>query len=574
MTSARQTVRIEQQRTLLCAAAVRALTGDGRLHYRSGRIFRGQSALPTHVLTFQSSLSAKRGVLRGDADALAIRERFSDRVLHRRLRPVEAIAGMLFEVLEQIRCESLVPTSLRGVRQNLQIRFECWSNEVVGSNLTDSQIGILVYTAVQIAWSRILGYPLSCEAEDLIEATRAGIAQRIGGSLAGMRRHRTSQAQFAIHARQYAEAVAGMIEEELRDSADCNSSDQTSSHAAAKAILSVESDSDVENLNQIETVDAGVSKVLDASADGYQIYTRAYDREVNAGSLVRRTLLAELRAKLDQEIASLHINVGKLSRLMLPLFSTPRRDGWLDGEESGRIDGRRLPQIVCSPAERRVFRRDLDVPRPDCTLTFLIDCSGSMKQHGANVAVLVDVFSRALDRLGVAIEVLGFTTGAWNGGRARRDWLAAGRQSHPGRLNESCHLVFKEAAIGWRQSRSQIAALMKADLFREGIDGEAVEWACGRLLGRPEARRFLLVISDGSPMDCATGQANDAYYLDNHLRTVVSAHEQKGDVRIMALGVGLDLSPYYRHNLPVDLSEAPGMKLLQEIVEWMGRAMG
>lgn len=481
---------------------------------------------------------------------------------------------MLFEVLEQIRCESLVPMSLRGVRQNLQLRFECWSNEVVRSNLADSQFGILVYTAVQIAWSRLLGYPLTCESEDLIEATRAGISHRIGGSLAAMRRHRASQAQFAIHAKQYAEAVAGMMEEEFRGSANRDGSDQTTSYAAARAILAVESDSDVENLNPIETVDTGLSKVFDASADGYRIYTRAYDREVNAGSLVRRSLLAELRARLDYQIASQHINVGKLSRLMLHLFSTPRRDGWSDGEESGRIDGRRLPQIVCSPGERRVFRRDLDVPRPDCAMTFLVDCSGSMKQHGANVAVMVDVFSRTLDQLGVTNEVLGFTTGDWNGGKARRDWMAAGRQSHPGRLNETCHLVFKDAASGWRRSRSDIAALMKADLFREGVDGEAVEWACGRLLARPETRRFLMVISDGSPMDCATGQANDAYYLDNHLRAVVSAHEQKRDVRIMALGVGLDLGPYYRHNLPVDLTEVPGMKLLQEIVQWMGRALG
>ncbi|WP_448058276.1 hypothetical protein [Cupriavidus sp. EM10] len=158
--SERQSTRIEQQRTLLCAAAVRALTGDGRLHYRSGRLFRGHAALPAHALTVQDASSAKRAVLRGDADALALREKSSDRILHRRVRPVDPTARMLFEVLEQIRCESLVPMSLRGVRQNLQLRFECWSNEVVRSNLADSQFGILVYTAVQIAWSRLLGYPL------------------------------------------------------------------------------------------------------------------------------------------------------------------------------------------------------------------------------------------------------------------------------------------------------------------------------------------------------------------------------------------------------------------------------
>lgn len=458
------------------------------------------------------------------------------------------------------------------MRQNLQVRFKHWSDQAVESKLTDSQIGILVYTAVQIAWSRLLGYPLDSESEDLIEATRAGISHRVGGALVAMRRHRFSQPLFAVHAKQYAEAVAAMVEEGYRSTSNRDGADQAASHAAARAILCLESDSDVENLNPIQTLDTGLSKVLDASADGYRVYTRAYDREFKAGSLVRAPLLAELRAHLDHEIARRHINIGRLSRLMLPIFSAPRRDGWLDGEESGRIDGRRLTRIVSSPGERRVFRRDLDVPRSDCTVTVLIDCSGSMKQHGVSLAILADVFSRVFDQLGVTNEVLGFTTGAWNGGRARRDWLAAGRHAHPGRLNETCHLVFKDAITGWRRARSQIAALMKADLFREGVDGEAVQWACKRLLDRPEARRFLVVISDGSPMDCATEQANDAYYLDNHLRAVVSAHEQKKDVCIMALGVGLDLSPYYRLSFPIDLSEPPGMPLLQDIAHWLRRA--
>lgn len=572
MSSERRACRIEQECTSLCAAVVRALTSDANLGYRSGRLFRGNAALPAHALTVQGVTPGKRGVLRGDADALALREKLSDRSVHRQVRPADPTARLLFEVLEQMRCESLAPKSLRGVQKNLQIRFEHWANQALESSLTDSQIGILVYTAVQMAWSRLLGYPLDCQSEDLIEATRAGISHRIGGSLAAMRRHTTSQTLFAVPAKQYAEAVAAMIEEEYRDIADRDGVDQAVTHAAAKTILCLESDSEVESLNPIETLGNGSDKVLDASADGYRIYTRAYDRELYAGSLVRTQLLAEFRAHLDHEIASQHINVGKLSRLMLPMFSTPRRDGWLDGEESGRIDGRRLSRIVCSPGERRVFRRDQDLPRPDCAVTVLIDCSGSMKQHGANLAILVDVLCRVLDQSGVTNEILGFTTGAWNGGKARRDWLSVGRTAQPGRLNETCHLIFKDAITGWRRARSQIAALMKADLFREGVDGEAVQWACKRLLDRPEARRFLVVISDGSPMDCATGQANDAHYLDNHLRAVVGAHEQKNDVRIMALGVGLDLSPYYRLNLPIDLSTPPGMPLLQEIVHWMERA--
>jgi cobaltochelatase CobT len=206
----------------------------------------------------------------------------------------------------------------------------------------------------------------------------------------------------------------------------------------------------------------------------------------------------------------------------------------------------------------------------DCAVSFLIDCSGSMKAHIEPVAIMVDILTRALDQAGVSTEVLGFTTGAWNGGRARLDWLAQGRPRHPGRLNEVSHLVFKDAATSWRRARADIAALFKADLFREGVDGEAVDWACARLVARAEARRILIVISDGSPMDSATGQANDAWYLDNHLKEVVARHEAVRDVEVLGLGVGLDLSPYYRRCLAVDLSVPPDMKLFAELVGWIG----
>ncbi|MGH8848451.1 MAG: cobaltochelatase CobT-related protein, partial [Polaromonas sp.] len=201
-----------------------------------------------------------------------------------------------------------------------------------------------------------------------------------------------------------------------------------------------------------------------------------------------------------------------------------------------------------------------------CQVNFLIDCSGSMRQHIESVAMLVDVFVRALEQAGVASEVLGFTTGAWNGGRAQRDWIHAGRPAHPGRLNEVCHLVFKDAHTPWRRARPDIAALLKADLFREGIDGEAVNWACARMEGHGEGRRLLIVMSDGCPMDGATNQANDANYLDHHLREVVARHEQEGRVEICGVGVGLDLSPYYSHCQALDLSASVTNEVFRDIV--------
>lgn len=169
------------------------------------------------------------------------------------------------------------------------------------------------------------------------------------------------------------------------------------------------------------------------------------------------------------------------------------------------------------------------------------------------------------------MEILGFSTQSWNGGRARRQWQRAGQPDLPGRLNERLHIVFKDGARRWQQSRHGIAALRKPDIFREGIDGEAVEWACQRLLERPAKRRILMVISDGCPMDTATHQANDEHYLDQHLRQVLAAHERSGDVKICALGVGLDLGVFYRHRLAVELEPGIDEALLQSVAELLCR---
>jgi cobaltochelatase CobT len=281
-------------------------------------------------------------------------------------------------------------------------------------------------------------------------------------------------------------------------------------------------------------------------------------------------LLLGYRAQLDKRIAGSGVNVARLARELKALLAQPRREGWDSAREEGLVDGRRLAQLVASPTERRLFRVERDEPHADCVLSFLIDCSGSMKPHIEAVAMLVDVFVRALEHAGVASEVLGFTTGAWNGGRARRDWLRAGRPANPGRLNERCHVVFKAADTPWRRARPDIAALLRAEAFREGIDGEAVDWACERLNARDAARRLLVVISDGCPMDGATHLANDAQILDRHLRQVVMRHERAGRICIFGVGVGLDLSPYYSASQALELSSLQGNAAFHDILALLG----
>ena len=264
------------------------------------------------------------------------------------------------------------------------------------------------------------------------------------------------------------------------------------------------------------------------------------------------------------------------ARDLQSLLAQPRPDDWDSGQEEGRIDGRRLAQLVASPTQRRLFRTEHLEPQARCLVTLLIDCSGSMKQHADKVSLLADVLARALEQAGVGVEVLGYTTAAWNGGRASKAWQRAGRPPHPGRLNEVRHLVFKDAGTAWRRSRLGLAALQKPDLYREGIDGEAVEWASARLRavdstggGHPLDRRLLIVLSDGSPMDTATHLANDEHYLDHHLRLVVDQQEARGDIDILGLGVGLDLSPYYSRCHALDPAAAISHATFGEVMELM-----
>jgi cobaltochelatase CobT len=336
---------------------------------------------------------------------------------------------------------------------------------------------------------------------------------------------------------------------------------------AERAAFSLVMDMDAQVADGINVVQAGRSGVLDASKAGYQVFTTAYDRELRAASLVRPSLLQDQRAQLDRRIAAQGVNISRLARDFLALLAQPAREGWHSAQEEGLIDGRRLAQLVAAPTERRLFRTERHEPQADAVLTFLIDCSGSMREHIESVAMVVDVAARALEQAGVASEVLGFTTGAWHGGRAQRDWQRAGRPPHPGRLNEVNHLIFKEADTPWRRARLGLAALLKADLFKEGIDGEAVDWACARLRARGEQHKLLVVVSDGCPMDGATNLANDSNYLDQHLQEVVARHEQAGAVQVFGLGVGLDLSPYYSRAQAVDLSVSVGQSVFRDLLQ-------
>jgi cobaltochelatase CobT len=565
-TVARHQQRVEE----LCGAAVRALSGEHDLHFRARRLYRGTRLLPIGAPHLYPSLTHDDfSSFRGAADGLALRVAHSDAERHESLMPQEPVARLVFELLEQQRAESLVPEVWRGVRENLRHRFEAWSAAFIASGLTENTRGLLLYTLAQTSRARLTGEPVHEPSEDMIESTRGHLVGAIGTHLAWLRRERHDQAAFAPHALAIAHAVAAMVTaEEGTDSGDAVA-DQANGDAQTGFTLLVDFDDDGDDA--FAMADHGTSRVLEQAGHRYSVFTRAHDQQHDAARLVRADELRELRERLDQRIARSGLNIGRLVRQFKALLAQPAHDDWDGGQDEGRIDGRRLAQLIASPGERRLFRTEHFEPQARCRLTLLIDCSGSMKQHNEPVALLADVMARALEQAGVEVEVLGFTTAAWNGGRAAKEWQRAGKPPHPGRLNEVRHLVFKQANASWRRARLGLAALQKNELFREGIDGEAVEWACTRLREAadddPIDRRILIVISDGSPMDAATNLANDAHYLDHHLRQVVEQQGARGDIEILGLGVGLDLSPYYSRCQALDLSTSPTQATFGDVIE-------
>lgn len=565
--AAASATRHQQRIDDLCAASIRALSNDVDLHFRGRRLYRGDKRLPP----FAPHLSPKPGIddfqsFRGAADAMALRLRLADPVLHKSLQPTEPLPRMLFEMLEQFRVEALAPTDMPGMAHNLRHRFEAWSLAFYNSGLTETSKGMLLYTVAQITRSRVTAQPVVEATEDAIEATRMSIVRSLGHGLAGLRRKRHDQAAYAEHALSIANLVAGMLAAyDLDEGAGGSDSDTEPDDKPLDFNLWMDFDGEDED-EGFASASSGSSRSLAESGGVYRIFTDEFDTEVEALTLVRPALLQEYRERLDQRIEKQGLSVTRLARDLSAVLAVPVRDGWIGDQEEGYIDGRQLSQLITSPSERRLFRIEQYAPVSDSAVSFLIDCSGSMREHIEAVAVLVDVMTRALDQIGVVTEVLGFSTNAWNGGRAQKAWMRAGRPAHPGRLNETAHLIFKDSDTSWRRARPALGALLKSDLFREGVDGEAVQWAAQRLVQRHDGRRLMLVVSDGSPTDGATALANDANYLDHHLCQVVASLEAKGEVEIYGIGVGLDLSPYYRQNRAFDLSQSVSNAVLREIV--------
>ena len=475
------------------------------------------------------------------------------------------MARLVFDLLEQLRVESLTAPTLPGVRANLAHRHRTWARACVRSGLTDHPQGLLLYTVAQLCRARLTGEPVSPETEGLIEETRAALARTIGADLVGLRRDRHDQRTFAVHALAIAMAVADAFCDLAPSSTRTGPADDLDAVTVSPLALLV-FDEAGEGLGSGAVGSSGPDAPRDGSHGSYRVFTSAYDEERPVSTLVRADVLSAHRARLDRAVAAQGVSAGRVARLVRSLFGVNAPAGWEGGQERGVVDGSVLTRLVTSPGDRRLFREERDGRTAPLRVTLLVDCSGSMKAHAISVAVIVDVLARGIEQAGGQCEVLGFTTASWSGGRAGRDWVRAGRPAGPGRLNERRHLVIKDTETPWRRARTSLAALLHEELYREGIDGEALAWAADRAARSCAARRLVLMVSDGGPSDTATTLANDPAFLDRHLRAVVSRLEAARNVEVYGVGVGVDLRDPFRRSTILDLDRGPRHATFAEIL--------
>ncbi|MGB5856219.1 MAG: cobalamin biosynthesis protein CobT, partial [Oceanisphaera sp.] len=446
---ARQQQRLEE----LHAALIRALSAQQDLRYRGHQLELQGRPYPLRAPHLHPQLGLDDlGSFRGVVDAIALRLRHNNTELHRQWLPAPPIARLVFELLEQLRVESLVESWHPGSKHNLHHRFSSWCNQFQSSGQTETHIGLLLFTLAQMSWVQLGGGPLEETTEMMIESTRMFLLREIGPAFGLIRRHRYDQAAFAEHAQSIALCLNGLIDDLHQQQVGEGKPEDALSEDTKRTfglLLDLEAGDDAGLAMAEHHQQSRLRQAADAL--NYQVYDSRFDREWPAHKRVRPELLVRLRDNLDNRIREQGLNLNVLTKKLRHLLVRPHQQGWRFGEEEGRLDGRRLSTLVTSLSDRRVFKQEQQEPKSDAVVTFLIDNSGSMRPHMESISMLVDTLARALERVGAKIEILGFTTGHWNGGQPLRHWQRQGRPDNPGRLYERCHLVYKDADTTWRR---------------------------------------------------------------------------------------------------------------------------
>jgi cobaltochelatase CobT len=556
-------------------------------------------------------------ILRGHADSMALRLACHDATIHRRAAPEGDAARAVFDAVEQARVESIGSRRMAGMAGNITAMLEDrYHRGGRYEEITDRADAPLEDALALMVRERLTGLKPPKAAQKVVDLWREQIEAKAGADLDRLAKTIEDQRGFARTVRDMLAALdmaeqsaQGDDEDQDEDNQDQSSDDQQQQNGESEQESGSErSEAEISD-DATEELEDGASEAADAPAgerdeedeasesdeageaprpregrsDGrqatdYKAYTTKFDEVVTAEELCDAEELARLRAYLDKQLAHLQGVVARLANRLQRRLMAQQNRSWQFDLEEGALDPARLPRIIIDPFQPLSFRQESDVNFRDTVVTLLIDNSGSMRGRPITVAATcADILARTLERCGVKVELLGFTTRAWKGGLSREAWLQSGKPANPGRLNDLRHIVYKAADAPWRRARKNLGLMMREGLLKENIDGEALDWAHKRLLGRPEQRKILMVISDGAPVDDSTLSVNAGNYLERHLRHVIAEIETRSPIELIAIGIGHDVTRYYRRAVTiVDAEELGGVmtEKLAELFEEDGPATG
>jgi cobaltochelatase CobT len=543
--------------------------------------------------------------IRGLADRFALRLAHHDAASHARDRPLDAPAGAVFEALEQARLEAIGAQALGGVRGNLRAVLES-EVEKKGLGRVEDRTEIPLDDILSLlARERMTGQPPPDGAVRLVDAFRSDIEGKAGPTLDRLAEAMDDQGAFARLAKTLIAEMGmgedvtespsdqqGEEQEQAQSEPDPGDDSEDSEPSEGEAAAPEETqESEADSTSPQDASQAEEGEETDSAEDApemddapqraqpeppprtvaepsYKVFSSAADEIVPAEELCDPEELGRLRAYLDQQLSTFSSVVARLANRLQRRLMAKQNRAWSFDLEEGVLDASRLTRIIVDPTAPLSFKQEQDTDFRDTVVSLLIDNSGSMRGRPIMVAALcADILARTLERCSVKTEILGFTTRAWKGGQARDLWIKAGKPPQPGRLNDLRHIIYKAADTPWRRARRNLGLMMREGLLKENIDGEALIWAHQRLLGRPEARKILMVISDGAPVDDSTLSVNNGHYLERHLREVIGEIETRSPVELIAIGIGHDVTRYYRRAVTIVDVEQLGGAMTEKLAE-------
>ena len=563
------------------AAAMRAVAGDKELTVSFGHEAPGLSGNRARLpLPSRAAI----GRIRGTADAYALKRRHHDEELHAMMSPRAGAARTVFDAIEQIRVETVGARRMKGVARNLRLRLEALCGVRGYARMLHKDETPLADAIGLLVRERLTGERLPEEAARVADLWRAEIEARGGAHLRELCRQVEDQRLFA-HAGQALARELGLCDDAASDPVGDDEDEESGlqqDHLRASDIEQAglaDVDEDARDLGALASETDGRDDREedkwhrrpgkdDRCDQPYVVFAPEFDEEIVAADLCDAAELTRLRRYLDQQSKHRQGIVARLANRLQRRLMTQRDRRWVFDLEEGVLDASHLDRVIADPMLSLLYKQEQEIKLRDTVVTLLLDNSGSMRGGPIReTALCADIIARTLERCAVKTEILGFTTGAWEGGRARRKWLAEGMPRNPGRLNDLRHIIYKKADEPWRRARRNLGVMLREGLLKENIDGEALLWAHRRLLARPEQRRILMVISDGAPDDKSTLSVNSANYLDRHLKEVIRAIETHSPVQLIAIGAGHDVTRYYPHAVNIVDAEELGGVMMDELLD-------